>query len=65
MSNRAEAEQLDQVEAIFEPRATCRQLAINAGRDALLELRDSGQIGDEVRREVERSLDLQELQFSA
>lgn len=63
MSNRADAEPPEQIDAIFEPRATYRQLAINAGRDALLELRDSGQIGDEVRREIERNLDLQELQI--
>lgn len=61
---RDEAE-LDRAEVIAEqiaPRMMLQQQAINAGREALLDLRDAGRIGDEVRRDVERFLDLQELQ---
>lgn len=42
-----------------------RHAVIEAGRSALLDLRDSGQIGDEVLRTVERELDLEELRMEA
>jgi CPA1 family monovalent cation:H+ antiporter len=45
--------------------AGIQQRAINAAREALLGLRDRGQIGDEVLRQMERRLDLQELQLMA
>ncbi len=41
-----------------------RQRSINAAREALLTLQITGQIGDEVRRQMERRLDLQELQLT-
>ena len=41
-----------------------RQRSIDSARDALLTLQATGQIGDEVRRQMERRLDLQELQLS-
>lgn len=41
-----------------------RQRSINAAREALLSLQATGQIGDEVRRQMERRLDLQELQLT-
>ena len=42
-----------------------RQRSIDAARDALLRLKSSGQISDEVHRQMERRLDLQELQLMA
>jgi CPA1 family monovalent cation:H+ antiporter len=45
--------------------AGIQQRAISAAREALLGLRDSGQIGDEVLRHMEQRLDLQELQLMA
>jgi CPA1 family monovalent cation:H+ antiporter len=59
-----ESDKMERLQDLLEPQTLSRQKAINAGRDALLELRDSGAIGDEVRRDIERNLDLQELQLS-
>jgi NhaP-type Na+/H+ or K+/H+ antiporter len=42
-----------------------RHAVIEAGRAAVLNLRDSGDIGDEVLRTVERELDLEELRMEA
>jgi CPA1 family monovalent cation:H+ antiporter len=41
-----------------------RLRAIAAGRETLIDLRDRGEIGDEVRRIVENNLDLEELRVS-
>lgn len=60
----SETKSAEQIHEIMQPRILQRQKAINAARIALLDLRDSGQIGDEVRRDVERNLDLQELQLT-
>jgi len=65
MASTADADQRAQLDEMFEPRTIGRIRSANAGRDAPLDLRDQGKIGDEVRREVKRLLDLQELQFSA
>jgi len=54
-----------EIQQAMAPRIRARQAAISAAREALLELRDRGEIGDEVRREMERNLDLQELQLAA
>jgi monovalent cation/hydrogen antiporter len=40
-----------------------RRELLSAEREALLRLRDEGRIGDEVRRRVERDLDLEEVQL--
>jgi len=53
-----------QIQDVMRPRILNREKAIQAARNALLELRDQGEISDEVRREVERKLDLQELELS-
>jgi CPA1 family monovalent cation:H+ antiporter len=58
-----EREIVDSVEEGLEPRIRIRQQMLGAAREALLELRDRGQIGDEVRREMERQLDFQEMSF--
>ena len=60
----SDTDKLEKLHDILQPQMLSRQKAINAGRDALLELRDRGEIGDEVRRDIERNLDLQELQLS-
>jgi CPA1 family monovalent cation:H+ antiporter len=57
-----EASEADQ--ELIEHRAI-RHAVIQAERDALLELRDSGQISDDVLRLVERELDLEELRMEA
>jgi Na+/H+ antiporter len=57
--------ELSMLEADADERAAMQQRVIDAARDALLELRDAGQISDEVRRQMERRLDLQELQLIA
>jgi len=64
MKSLTETKTAEQIHEMMQPRTLQRQKAINAARIALLELRDSGEIGDEVRREVERNLDLQELQIT-
>ena len=64
MKSMTETKTAEQIHEMMQPRTLQRQKAINAARIALLELRDSGEIGDEVRREVERNLDLQELQLT-
>jgi len=64
VANIAESSTAEQIHDIMQPRILARQRAIDAARAELIELRDREVIGDEVRREVERSLDLQELQFS-
>jgi CPA1 family monovalent cation:H+ antiporter len=38
---------------------------IEAERDAVLDLRDNGEISDDVLRRVERDLDLEELRMEA
>jgi CPA1 family monovalent cation:H+ antiporter len=55
----AEAEQ-----EMLEHRAI-RHAVIEAQREAVLQLRDAGQINDEVLRSVERELDLEELRMEA
>lgn len=64
MTSLSETKSAEQIHDIMEPRVLQHQKAINAARMALLELWDNGRIGDEVRREVERNLDLQELQLT-
>ena len=49
---------------LIEHRAI-RHAVIEAERDAILELRDNGQISDDVLRTVERELDLEELRMEA
>jgi CPA1 family monovalent cation:H+ antiporter len=44
---------------------TIRHAVIQSERDALLALRDTGQISDDVLRLVERELDLEELRMEA
>lgn len=51
------------VEAVMRPTAEIMQDGIAAARESLYTLRREGRIGDEVMREMERSLDLQELQM--
>jgi len=60
----SDTDKVERLYDVLQPQLLSRQKAINAGRDALLELRDRGEIGDEVRRDIERNLDLQELQLS-
>ncbi len=48
----------------LSPRTQVRLRAIAAGRETLIDLRDRGEIGDEVRRIVENNLDLEELRVS-
>jgi NhaP-type Na+/H+ or K+/H+ antiporter len=50
------------LDAVLRPTAEIMQDGIAAAREALFALRREGRIGDEVMREMERSLDLQELQ---
>lgn len=47
------------------PRTQIRLRAIAAGRETLIDLRDRGEINDEVRRIVESNLDLEELRVSS
>ena len=42
-----------------------KQAVIDAERQAVLELRERGEIGDEAWRRVERDLDLEELRLEA
>jgi CPA1 family monovalent cation:H+ antiporter len=49
---------------LIEHRAI-RHAVIEAERDAILDLRDTGQISDDVLRRVERELDLEELRMEA
>jgi hypothetical protein len=49
---------------LIEHRAI-RQAVIEAERGAIIDLRDSGQISDDVWRRVERDLDLEELRMEA
>jgi len=56
-----ENEHAGEIDDAIADRTEARQAAIRAARDALLELRDQGEIGDEVRREMERRLDLEQL----
>jgi CPA1 family monovalent cation:H+ antiporter len=42
-----------------------RRAVIDAERATVLELRDRGEISDEVRRRLERDLDLEELRMEA
>ncbi len=62
LASRDDADRASQVRALMGPSMRAQQRAIAGARQSLLELRDRGDIGDEVRREVERKLDLQELQ---
>jgi CPA1 family monovalent cation:H+ antiporter len=57
-----EASEADQ--ELIEHR-TIRHAVIQAERDALIDLRDTGQISDDVLRLVERELDLEELRMEA
>lgn len=52
-----------ELEEQIEPQRLARQRMTDAARVAVLELRDRGQIGDEVLREVEHDLDRQALQL--
>lgn len=54
----------EEIDQLSRPRNEARLQAVNAARIAVIDLRDRGLIGDEVRREIERSLDLQELQMA-
>ena len=65
MRTATETSTAEEIQQAMAPRLRARQAAISAAREALLELRDRGEIGDEVRREMERNLDLQELQLAA
>ena len=52
-----------ELEEQIEPQRKARQRMTDAARMAVLDLRDRGQIGDEVLRDVEHDLDLQALQL--
>jgi CPA1 family monovalent cation:H+ antiporter len=54
----------DAEQELLEHRAI-RHSVIEAERDAILDLRDTGQISDDVLRRVERELDLEELRMEA
>ena len=58
-----ETKTVEEIAEMLRPRALIRRRAIEAAREALLELQDRREIGDEVQREMERNLDLQELQL--
>jgi monovalent cation/hydrogen antiporter len=60
--HRARASEAEQ--ELIEHRAI-RHAVLEAQRNAILELRDSGVINDDVLREVERDLDLEELRMEA
>lgn len=53
------------VDDMVEPGARLRDEMIGSAREAVLLLRDNGTIGDEARRRVERTLDLEELRFNS
>jgi len=53
------------VDAVMQTVASVMRGGSDAAREALLQLRRDGEIGDEAMREVERQLDLQALQFPA
>ncbi|HEU0165965.1 MAG TPA: Na+/H+ antiporter [Thermomicrobiales bacterium] len=63
-SHAVDDHRLDEIHNLLEERVGARLQMIAAARETLLELRDRGEIGDEVRREMERRLDLQELQLA-
>lgn len=54
----------DLVDDLVEP-TRLRDELIASAREAVLLLRDNGTIGDEARRRVERTLDLEELRFNS
>jgi len=60
----ATAEHTDAEQELIEHRAI-RHAVIEAERAAVLELRDTGQINDDVLRSLERELDLEELRMEA
>lgn len=62
LGSREDADRALQLREMMGPGMVAQQRAITAARQALLELRDRGEIGDEVRREIESKLDLQEVQ---
>jgi CPA1 family monovalent cation:H+ antiporter len=69
-------EHVDRADGSHQPRASAaeqeliehraiRHAVIEAERAAVLGLRDNGEIGDDVLREIERDLDLEELRMEA
>lgn len=64
ISSAKETMTAEEIAEILKPRTAVRHRAIAAAREALLELRDRREIGDEVQREMERNLDLQEIQLT-
>lgn len=64
ISSAKETMTAEEIAEILKPRTAVRHRAIAAAREALLELRDRREIGDEVQREMERQLDLQEIQLT-
>ncbi len=53
------------VDDLIEPGVRLREEMIASAREAVLLLRDNGTIGDEARRRIERTLDLEELRFNS
>ncbi|MGI8485205.1 MAG: Na+/H+ antiporter [Thermomicrobiales bacterium] len=64
IASATEAKTVEEIAEMLWPRTMVRRQAIEAAREALLELRDRNEISDEVQREMERNLDLQELQIA-
>ena len=64
MPSDGETRTVEEIQKLLHPRMIMRQKAISNARRAVLELSDQGRIGNEVRRQIERELDFQELQFT-